>query len=1494
MKLRLVVLWSASSLLAAGALSAGTAGALALPTPTLTTQASAAVSAGGSIRDAVTLAGGSTPSGIVTVKIYGPNDANCSAAAANTSTITVSGDGTFQSIPYTPASAGTYRFVASYGGNTGNNPVSGACNDANESVVVSAVTPTLSTQASAATTLGNPIADTATLAGGVNPTGTITFKVYGPNLSVCGRTVANTSTATVSGNGSYSSTPFTPTALGTYQFVASYGGDANNAAVSGACNGANESVVVGPAATTLTSQASATTTLGGSISDTVTLSGGSSPTGNITVKAYGPNDANCSGTVVNTSSLKVTGNGAYSSNSFTPTAAGTYRFVASYDGDSSNAAASGACNDANESVVVGSATPTISSQASAATTLGHSISDTATLTGGVTPTGIITFKVYGPNVSTCKTAVDTSTATVTGDGTYTSKSFSPTAAGTYRFIASYGGDANNAAVSGSCTDATEAVVVGVGQTSLVGQASAGTTLGGTIADSVTLAGGVNPTGTITVKAYGPDDASCAGTAVSTSSITVTGNGSYTSTAFAPSAAGTYRFIASYSGDTNNGKVTGACNQANQAVAVQAQPTLSGQASAEIVLGGTISDSVTLAGGASPTGTITVKAYGPNDVSCSNTAVNTSSITVSGNGIYSSTTFTPTVTGTYQFVASYSGDSHNTSVTGPCGDPNQSVIVDHALSVGSGVPTSVVAGENPDGDIDPDSGGPVTLTSSATLDGGISPTGTVTINVYGPDNPTCTGAPVQSAGQSLRETDFDENGRTIEPVYFTFDWYFADPGTYHFVASYRGDSRNSALTEACNDASNTVVVTPVSPSISGSLAQSSVTIGQPSDYTVDLQQNAGGLGAPTGTITIDVYGPNDPTCSNGSIETETVSTTDPEWTGFIPGAIGTYEFVAEYGGDTSHSSVSTACGAADTVLEVDKATPTFVSKASATTTLGKPITDDVTWRQSYGISGTITLTAYGPDDASCTGTPPYSFSFSAFLYGEYGTVFTPIEAGTYRFVASYSGDDNNNAVTEDCNDPGNSVVVSPATPTLSTQASAGVRLGGSISDKAALTNGEGPTGPTGTITFKAYGPDDTTCSGTPTVSVVAVNGDGNYVSSSFAPTTAGTYLFVASYSGDANNNPVSGSCGDADESVTVSPVSTVPTVTKVSPTSGSTAGGTSVTVTGSGFTGATAVTFGGTAGTSLVVNSDTSVTVTSPAHAAGTVNVRVTTPAGQSAVVTPADQFTYSAAPVGPTVTKVSPSSGSSAGGTSVTVTGTGFTGATAVTFGGTAGTNVVVKSATSITVTSPKHAAGAVNVRVTTPAGQSAVVTPADQFTYSAAPVTPTVTKVSPASGPTAGGTSVTVTGTGFTGATAVTFGGTAGTNVVVKSATSITVTSPKHAAGAVNVRVTTPAGQSAVVTPADQFTYTAAPATPKVTDVSPGDGDHGGGTAVTITGSGFTGATAVTFGGVAATDVVVVSDTEITAVSPAHAVGTTNVRVTTPTGQSPIVKAAEFIYTET
>ncbi len=377
----------------------------------------------------------------------------------------------------------------------------------------------------------------------------------------------------------------------------------------------------------------------------------------------------------------------------------------------------------------------------------------------------------------------------------------------------------------------------------------------------------------------------------------------------------------------------------------------------------------------------------------------------------------------------------------------------------------------------------------------------------------------------------------------------------------------------------------------------------------------------------------------------------------------------------------------------------------------------------------------------------------------------------------------------------------------------------------------------------------------------------------------TYTPGAGFAGTETFNVVyrdgPGGALNRTATVTVTVLSNAPTVTSISPTAGPTAGSTSVVITGTSFSGASAVAFGATPATSYTIDSATQITATSPAGT-GTVDVTVTTPAGTSAT-SAADQFTYVAAP---TVTSISPSAGPAAGGTSVIITGTNLSGATAVSFGGAAATGFTVNSATQITATSPAGT-GTIDVRVTTSGGTSAT-SAADQFTYVPAP---TVTSISPTAGPTGGGTTVTITGTNLSGATAVTFGATAATGFTVNSTTQITATSPAGT-GTVDVRVTTSGGTSAT-SAADQFTYVPAPT---VTSITPTAGPTGGGTTVTITGTGFSGTTAVTFGATAATSFTVNSAIQITATSPAGT-GTIDIRVTTTGGTSATTAADHFTY---
>ncbi|MGW8973044.1 IPT/TIG domain-containing protein [Streptomyces platensis] len=243
---------------------------------------------------------------------------------------------------------------------------------------------------------------------------------------------------------------------------------------------------------------------------------------------------------------------------------------------------------------------------------------------------------------------------------------------------------------------------------------------------------------------------------------------------------------------------------------------------------------------------------------------------------------------------------------------------------------------------------------------------------------------------------------------------------------------------------------------------------------------------------------------------------------------------------------------------------------------------------------------------------------------------------------------------------------------------------------------------------------------------------------------------------------------------------------ISPNQGSTAGGTTVTITGTNLGGATAVKFG-TKNATITGNTPTSVTVTSPSGT-GTVPVTVTTPGGTSNPL----QFFYVGAPFKSTL---SPVSGVTAGGNTVTITGTGLSTASAVNFGATAATPTVVNDG-QLTVTVPAGAApGPVSVSVTTAGGTN------NGFSYTYIDA-PTIVSLNPASGPASGGTVVTLTGTNLSTTQSVTFDGTLAPFSVL-SDTSLSVVTPPGTAGAVDVIVTTSGGSDTEV---GGFTYIAGP----------------------------------------------------------------------------------------
>ncbi len=471
-------------------------------TPALTTLASSSNPAdppgtarpGAAVGDTATVtgvAGGPAPTGTVTFTRFfdAPGAAPCSSAPtvqgpltlATVTPATTPPSSTVAAPAFTPPGAGTVRYLASYSGDTFYTAIPNTpCGEPGENVTVLG-TPSLVTLATAIPTrpagtavLGDTIIDTATVtgvAGGPAPTGTVTFTRFvdapgaalcsGPATTIGPVPLTTVTPATTPPSARAATAPFAPTGPGTVRFLASYSGDAFYAALPNtACGEPGENVTVPRRTAGLTTEATPGT-IGSSVTDTATLEG-FNPTGTILFQLYNvTTNPACTGTPVFTDTVTVNGSGSYTSQPFILPAAGVYNFVATYSGDANNLPLGPVgCGDALETIGVGVLATSLTTRASGPVNVGQNIFDTATLSGGMNPTGTITFQLFGPGNADCSgVPIATSNRTVNGAGIYVSDSFTPILPGTYQWVAIYSGDANNARSETPCNDPLEQVTV---------------------------------------------------------------------------------------------------------------------------------------------------------------------------------------------------------------------------------------------------------------------------------------------------------------------------------------------------------------------------------------------------------------------------------------------------------------------------------------------------------------------------------------------------------------------------------------------------------------------------------------------------------------------------------------------------------------------------------------------------------------------------------------------------------------------------------------------------------------------------------------------------------------------------------------------------------------------------------------------------------------------------------------------------------------------------
>jgi len=376
-----------------------------------------------------------------------------------------------------------------------------------------------------------------------------------------------------------------------------------------------------------------------------------------------------------------------------------------------------------------------------------------------------------------------------------------------------------------------------------------------------------------------------------------------------------------------------------------------------------------------------------------------------------------------------------------------------------------------------------------------------------------------------------------------------------------------------------------------------------------------------------------------------------------------------------------------------------------------------------------------------------------------------------------------------------------------------------------------------------------------------------VANGFVYPTGNLPQFIAIADLDGDGKPDLATSNNADATITVlrNHGAQEPVIRSFTPATASK--GTTISIIGNNFTGATSVSFGDTAATAFSVLSDTAITATVGGGASGA--VVVITPAGLGS----RNGFVFTLPP--PSIHSFTPVTGPP--GTKVSISGTGLTTTTAISFGGTPATSFGILSDTLAYAFVGTGSTGKITLLTPSGADSLGTFTFIDTTTPPPPPPPLAITAFSPSTGQT--GTGITITGTHLLGATTVSFGGTQARSITVLSDSAIYAVVGTGSSG--QVSVTGPNGTDTL----DGFIYVQP--TRIVYDIvsfSPASGNTGA--AITIRGDHFAGATSVTFGGTNAAQFTVTNDSTIIAIIGTGASG--QVKVSSPSWQDSL---AGFTY---
>ncbi len=967
-------------------------------------------------------------------------------------------------------------------------------------------TPTINTNAGPTVVLGSgaPLTDTAMLTGGNNPTGTITFNLYAPTDTTYSSPVFS-QTLTVTGNGNYGpTTGYVPTTAGTYEWVANYNSADNSINQSVNSGQGNEPEIVNKASSSVSTAifdstgGAATDTLGEKVYDTATVTGSpATPTGTLTYEFF--STVNGTGPHVD-QTVTLNSNGAVPNSATTAALmAGSYSYIAIYSGDSNYNGSTGAVEPLTINQGSSSTATAIFDSTGGAVTgaLGEQVYDTTTVTGTpFTPTGTVKYEFF-TTIDGTGSHVD-QTVTLNSNGTVpNSATTAALMAGSYSYIAIYSGDSN---YTGS-TGAVEPLTINQGSSSTAtaifdstGAAVTGA-LGEKVYDTTTVTGTpFTPTGTVKYEFFTTIDGT--GSHVD-QTVTLNANGTVPNSATtAALMAGSYSYIAIYSGDSNYNGSTGAVepltiNQGSSSTATAIFDSTG--AAVTGALGEQVYDTTTVTGTPfTPTGTVKYEFFTTIDGTGSHVD---QTVTLNANGtVPNSATTAALMAGSYSYVAVYSGDSNYNGSTGAV----------EPLTINQGSSSTATA-------IFDSTGGAVT--------------GALGEQVY--DTTTVTGTPFTPTGTVKYEffTTIDGTGSHVEQT-VTLNANGTVPnsattaaalmaGSYSYIAIYSGDSNYTGSTGAVepltinqgSSSTATAIFDSTGAAVTGALGEK----------VYDTTTVTGTPFTPTGTVTYEFF-----TTINGT-GSHVDQTVTLNANGTVPNSAttaalmaGSYSYIGVYSGDSNYTGSTGAVepltinqGSSSTATAIFDSTGAAVTGAlgekvyDTTTVTGTPFTPSGTVK--YEFFTTINGTGSHVDQTvtlNSNGTVPNSATTAALM------------AGSYSYIAIYSGDSNytgsTGAVEPLTINQGSS---STATAIFdSTGAAVTGALGEKVYDTTTVTGK--PFTPTGTVTYEFF----TTINGTGSHvdQTVTLNSNGTVPNSATtAALMAGSYSYIAIYSGDSN-------------------------------------------------------------------------------------------------------------------------------------------------------------------------------------------------------------------------------------------------------------------------------------------------------------------------------------------------------------------------------------------